>query len=365
MKARNLIIISIFILAVLSISAFAVKCGWGSPCDRNSYKTDCSDKCTCVNIHEKGTLYNAEADGKTGKYGPLRSYLEDVCSGNDPFHVYEAQFTYCMVGKTDEAYQVPEKCPSGEACFDGKCSSCAVDKSTLWGTFCTEGKCIGKYWYDCVPWANGCKKLEKKGPSSKCGAECNNIEGDTCPAPERSEGSCSYSSQCAETGTKTVTITEYRCSNYECVPTTRTETETCYRSTEGMPCSEGGIDGICQGGKCVPKCTDECSEGMTESCTASNGCEGVKNCVKGPEGCYIWGECVTELQPCPTKPSMCVRDLSECPTEPEPTPEPTPTPTPPSPKPTPTPTPAPTPQKQKIPTYYWLLPILGLSLIHI
>jgi len=99
-------------------------------------------------------------------------------------------------------------------------------------------------------------------------------DGITCGDPQTSCGACGgFGSVCEESGMRTCTTTTFACDNGTCEGAAGSSTESCSRSTEGLPCgtrpcnfSQGTIQQCCNAAEA---CSVDCGECITPVASSS------------------------------------------------------------------------------------------------
>ena len=168
-------------------------------------------------------------------------------------------------------------CNGGDTCGGGTCSAHAGDPCSG-ASICNEtmGSCVG------------------------CATNAD------CPGDITGPwGSCTYGSGCAESGSRTRTITAYTCVSGTCQPSASTDNGTCSRSTSGNSCGSttfsgwgscGGFGGTCgqTGTRTRTRTERVCSSG---SCSDSNSAD-PGTCGRSTDGDSCgsasygtWGSC--------------------------------------------------------------------------
>ncbi|MEM7608505.1 MAG: hypothetical protein AAF411_24390 [Myxococcota bacterium] len=223
-----------------------------------------------------------EVDEKRGTDFVCRSAagecdVEEVCSGTGdecPLDAFQPVGTRCVDGGfCDATGMCSDTCEPDASCQpeDQPCRTGTVD--------CSSG----------VP---------------TCIADGNQPDGTTCGTTTLDPfGSCgSFGSTCSETGTRSRTVTEFRCAAGSCETQPRTETENCSRDTDGTSCGSaivgdfsacGGFSGACgESGMrtrsiTTPVCAaSECQNNVTmETASCSRDTDGV-NCGAPSPGPY-------------------------------------------------------------------------------
>ena len=150
-------------------------------------------------------------------------------------------------------------CDVEETC-DGTRPSCPFDAFQPTGTSCAEGFCdgLGACSDSCTPGAscstgNPCEvgTVSCDSGAPVCQRAANAPDGIMCAATQNgSWGSCGgFSGTCDETGTRSRTVTDYRCQSGSCASNPSSQTESCGRSTGGTSCGSVayGSWGACGG----------------------------------------------------------------------------------------------------------------------
>ncbi len=192
--------------------------------------------------------------------------------------------------------QVPldERCPSGRLCTVEGCEGCLDEERCQSGEDddcdglidCADPDCEGARCDDGV-WCNGdevcaegtcfsaedsrCERPELCDERRALCLEC--LEDDDCGEPTYGTWSaCSFGSRCAESGTRTRTVTRSRCVDNSCGPPAELapENRNCERDTEGDAC--GGTS-RCFGGECQARCSTG-NDGSVSCATLCGWCTG-------------------------------------------------------------------------------------------
>ncbi|RYZ17395.1 MAG: hypothetical protein EOO70_02075 [Myxococcaceae bacterium] len=190
--------------------------------------------------------------------------------------------------------------------FSGTCGESGTESRTVTAQACFNGAC----------------QPSSTTESRTCGRS---TEGNTCGSSSSGNwSSCSYSGTCGEEGSRSRTVSGGVCSAGTCHQSSYTETEDCYRSTEGKACGTnsteawgscsfyGGVcgetgargrtvhRGICSSGSCNQSTYRE-----TEGCSRST--TGIR-C--GDTNYYPWDICRNESNDCATTGTM-TRSVTE------------------------------------------------------
>ena len=198
---------------------------------------------TCV----AGPCETARCDGDTCVLEPLCGDGEQCCGGA------------C----------VPTGCDDGNPCTDDACGAAGCENTPNTavcddGVFCNgpdtcaAGACTV---HDGDPCSGASVCDETMGGCVGCVTDAD------CPSDVTGPwGSCSYGDTCAETGSRTRTITRYACSSGVCMPSSMMETGSCTRSTAGDTCGSTtfGSWGSCGG------FADACDESGTRTRTRTD-----------------------------------------------------------------------------------------------
>lgn len=257
-------------------------CVADSECDDgNTCTNDVCDSGSCRHIDnaapcDDGVFCNG-ADTCAG--GTCTGHAGDPCPGMSVCDEANDTCTGCA-GDADCPGAIAS--PWGEcAGFSGVCDETGTQSRTLTTYQCVAGTCVP----DVAPETRGCTR-----PTA----------GITCSDPTYGPwSSCEYPDFCAETGSRTRTVTTYRCEVGTCMPRSPTmESEACNRSTEGLTCDSTlyGDWGPCGG------FSDECDESGTQSrniatfeCVAG-ACQGADDtetraCSRSTNGNFCTGSC--------------------------------------------------------------------------
>jgi len=116
--------------------------------------------------------------------------------------------------------------------------------------------------------------------STTSGSCTRDTDGDTCDTPDYGTWSPCLYATCAETGRRSRTVTTYECASGSCASSSGSETDTsaCTRDTEGDYCSDfpSCREGWCESGRCAY---------TTPGCMVDEFCCGPGMCASGPGMC--------------------------------------------------------------------------------
>jgi choice-of-anchor A domain-containing protein len=331
--------------------------------------TECRGSAGVCDVAERctGSSNDCPADGYASDTTLCRDLggecdVVERCTGSSsacPADAYVPTGTQCR----DSAGE----CDVAEACT-GTGASCPADGFQRAGTectsdsnVCTQDVCNGTgscghspvpaetscgtshgTWGSCGGFSDFCDTTGTQSrtvTASTCGAgtcspssssterqECTREAPDTtCAQPIYGEWSaCGNSNTCAQTGTKSRTVTSsvYSCATGQCVESTSTETQNCTRNTDGVLCRAAGVCDLaerCSGGSCPADAKMPAGDTCDDSNAGTTGdrCDGAGVCTgcgdgarNGSEVCDD-GNLVTETS-CPYGQASCIRCNATC-----------------------------------------------------
>ncbi|MEN9797285.1 MAG: hypothetical protein RL653_981 [Pseudomonadota bacterium] len=184
------------------------------------------------------------------------------------------------------------QCPADGAQPDG--TSCRADTVGNWGPCILPSTCIGTGERTRVLTGFACQAGACLGTDRTETEVCTaNQAGAPCGTPAYGAWSaCSFPSTCAETGSRTRTVTRFSCTAGSCSnPQTTTETGTCVRSTEGTGCGTtqyGAWSGCTYAGTCDETAPARARSVTTFTCQAgtcarTTGTE-LGQCIRNTDG---------------------------------------------------------------------------------
>lgn len=159
----------------------------------------------------------------------------------------------------------PLACDDGNPCTDDRCGAsgcesvpntapCEDDVFCNGSEVCAGGACTSPG-DPCVAMGSLCD--ETAGVCVEC------LDRSHCPdAVPGAWSTCTFSSECDESGEAVRTVTDYQCEGGRCTAIPLTEPGTCTRDTDGMGCPRDGrscTDDVCIGGRCEHPCRRNCS----------------------------------------------------------------------------------------------------------
>ncbi|HEY8428488.1 MAG TPA: hypothetical protein VIL20_08950 [Sandaracinaceae bacterium] len=236
----------------------------GTPCSGSAVCDESADVCT-------GCLTDADCgDPIYGAWSACADF-SDICDETGTQSRSVTTFT-CVSGtctpSTTTETQACTRDTDGTSCGSTTCGSwgsCGgfsdvCDETGTRSRTCTDYTCSG-----------GVCAETTRSESQSCTRD---TDGTSCGSTTcGSWGTCGgFSDICDETGTQTRSCTDYACAAGSCSGSTRTESRSCTRDTDGAPCSDGlwCTEGDrCVGGFCAPG-FDACGGG---------------ECVCTPSGC--------------------------------------------------------------------------------
>jgi hypothetical protein len=204
----------------------------------------CVDRCrpeTCV----AGSCERARCDGD-------QCIVEALCGGGEM-----CCGDACVAAGCDDGDPCTDDRCGDRGCEHGPNTGAACDDGAYCngGDTCEEGACTG----------HGGDPCEAPTVCDEDAEMCQGcLDNAHCPEVEVGEWSeCGdFVDGCAQSGTRSRTVTRYICQDRMCVPATETETEACARVTEGAVCGAdeygawggcGGFSGVCDEGGSAPR----------------------------------------------------------------------------------------------------------------
>jgi len=166
-------------------------------------------------------------------------------------------------------------CPEDGLQPDG--ASCSADATGSWGTCVLASTCSGDGTRSRTRTAFSCQAGTCTGTDTEESEACTaNTAGSPCGTPSYGPwGSCTFSSTCDETGTRTRTVTRFTCSAGGACndPQTRTETGSCTRDTDGAGCTTtqyGSWSSCAYSSDCATSAPDRTRSVTTYACKAGS-----------------------------------------------------------------------------------------------